>query len=129
MESAFHEGADSFNYQVSFPTGGKRLSKGLAEITKGQAKCQHANTPPRQVPGRVVFVPGIALRLPSQPCGQCRHHQETAYTIPSLFWDSTASGVAQPEEQAARWRLDGDAFVGSVIRNRPAGRPVRCCQI
>ena len=41
MESAFHEGADSFNYQVSFPTGGKRLSKGLAENMKAKP---NANT-------------------------------------------------------------------------------------
>jgi len=75
MESAFHEGADSFNYQVSFPTGGKRLSKGLAEITKGQAKCQHANAPPRLVPGRILIVPRIAPWHPSQHWCQCRHHQ------------------------------------------------------
>ena len=45
---------------------------------EGQAECQHANAPPRQVPGRVVIGPSIAPRLPSQHCGQCRHHQGQA---------------------------------------------------
>ena len=49
-------------------------SSGLLKA-EGQAECQHANAPPRQVPGRVVIVHRIAPRLPSQRCGQCRHHQ------------------------------------------------------
>jgi hypothetical protein len=38
-------------------------SSGLRE-NEGQAKCQHANAPPRQVPGRVVIVTGIAPNRP-----------------------------------------------------------------
>ena len=43
---------------------------------EGQAECQHANAPPRQVPGSVVIVARIAPRLPSQHWRQCRHHQD-----------------------------------------------------
>jgi hypothetical protein len=59
MESAFHEGADSFNYQVSFPTGGKRLSKGLAENMKAKPNANTRTLSPPQVLGRVIIVPGL----------------------------------------------------------------------
>ena len=51
----------------------------LSAVGPAKVECQHANAPPRQVPGRVVIVHRIAPRLPSQHCGQCRHHQGSAF--------------------------------------------------
>ena len=73
MESAFHEGADSFNYQVSFPTGGKRLSKGLAEYRR-PSQMPARELCAQKVPGWVVIVTRIAPQLPSLHWCQCRHH-------------------------------------------------------
>ena len=62
---------------------------------EGQAECQHANAPPRQVPGRVVIDPSIAPRLPSQHWGQCRHHQD--YLPASSHW--RCSGACSRDRQ------------------------------
>ncbi len=65
------------------------LASGLLKA-ESQAECQHANAPPRQVPGRVVIVARIAPRLPSQHWRQCRHHQVEFTTAPFASLASTA---------------------------------------
>jgi hypothetical protein len=68
----------------SFRDGGwRRRIIRLAEITKAKptcratvltkAECQHANAPPRQVPGRVVSGTRITPRLPSHTIRQMRN--------------------------------------------------------
>ena len=69
-----------------FPAARSRVVIRLAQRQEGQAECQHANAPPRQVPGRAVIVPRIAPRLPSQHWGQCRHHQGRACAIPRFCY-------------------------------------------
>jgi hypothetical protein len=44
----------------AFPSARSRVVIRLAKKQEGQAERQHANAPPRQVPGRVVIVPRIA---------------------------------------------------------------------
>ena len=72
----------STKYLQKSCASGKAFSPRLVPVSssgllnaEGQAECQHANAPPRHVPGRVVIVHRIAPQLPSQDCGQCRHHQ------------------------------------------------------
>jgi hypothetical protein len=63
------------------------LSAVVLTKAEGPAKeeCQHANAPPRQMPGRAAIVHRIAPRLPSQHGSQCRHHQGMACTAPNQF--------------------------------------------
>jgi len=63
------------SFILGIPRGSFPCRHPACSRQEGQAECQHANAPPRQVPGRAVIVPKIAPRLPSQHWGQCRHHQ------------------------------------------------------
>ncbi len=71
--------------RTGFPCGSFPCRHPACSRQEGQAECQHANAPPRQVPGRVVIAHRIAPRLPSQHCGQCRHHQGGLTPVPSLW--------------------------------------------
>jgi hypothetical protein len=72
-------------YLLKSCASGKGISPRLVPVSssgllkaEGQAECQHANAPPRQVPGRVVIVARIAPHQPSQHWRKCRHHQGRA---------------------------------------------------
>jgi hypothetical protein len=79
------------------------------------------------VPGRVVIGPSIAPRLPSQHCGQCRHHQHylrasnhrSCSGACSRDLQTTTSPGHQPErlydEILRRSRPDSHAHPGSQL--------------
>jgi hypothetical protein len=65
------------------------------------------------VPGRVVIVPRIAPRLPSQHWGQCRHHQQAlsalAKPISLIFtesmWWKTTKTISEEEMGKELWLI------------------------
>ena len=57
----------------------------LSAVGPAKVECQHANAPPRQVPGRAVIVPKIAPLPPPQHWGQCRHHQGELAQFPLVL--------------------------------------------
>ncbi len=74
--STNQESPQSSCLKRGFPRGSFPCRHPACSRQEGQAECQHANAPPRRVPGRAVIVPKIAPRLPSQHWRQCRHQQE-----------------------------------------------------